>query len=79
VKTSKREQAQELWRAIQQLKQTDQQVVYLRYFLELSVEEVAEVMGVAEGTVKSRLHRALQRLRAVIQRDFPGLQEGIVE
>jgi len=53
-------------------------VVYLRYFLEMSTEEVAETLQVPEGTVKSRLHRALKRLRGVIERDFPELSEGIM-
>jgi RNA polymerase sigma factor (sigma-70 family) len=34
-----------------------------RYFLELSEEETAAVLGVRRGTVKSRLARALTRLR----------------
>lgn len=38
-------------------------VVVLRYFSELSTAEVAEALGVPEGTVKSRLHRALGTLR----------------
>jgi len=70
-------EAQQLWAAIRRLDQTDQQVLYLRFFLEFSVEETAQVMGVAPGTVKSRLHRAIGRLRTVIERDFPGIREGI--
>jgi RNA polymerase sigma-70 factor (ECF subfamily) len=53
----------------------DQQVVYLRYFLDLSVAETAETLQIAEGTVKSRLSRALERLRTIIQDDFPILIE----
>lgn len=75
-KSSQRWEAQTLWQAVQNLSDTDQQVVYLRYFLELSTEEVAETMKIPKGTVKSRLHRALQRLRGVIEQDFPGLLEG---
>jgi RNA polymerase sigma-70 factor (ECF subfamily) len=75
-KQARRWEAQTLWQAIQHLNPNDQQVVYLRYFLEMSTEEAAEVIGVPPGTVKSRLHRALTRLRGIIQRDFPGLQEG---
>lgn len=70
-------ESQDLWRAIRRLDLMDQQVVYLRYFLELSTQEVAETLQVPEGTVKSRLHRALKRLRGVIERDFPELSEGI--
>jgi RNA polymerase sigma-70 factor (ECF subfamily) len=35
----------------------------LRYFLDLSEEETANVLGVPAGTVKSRTSRALERLR----------------
>jgi RNA polymerase sigma factor (sigma-70 family) len=38
-------------------------VVALRYFLDLSEEETANVLGVRPGTVKSRASRALERLR----------------
>ena len=65
-----------LWKAVQTLNLTDQQIVYLRYFLDLSVSETAEVLNVAEGTVKSRLSRALEKLRTVIKQDFPVLVEG---
>ncbi|NLX09560.1 MAG: RNA polymerase sigma factor [Chloroflexi bacterium] len=68
-------EAQVLWQAIRRLRHDDQQIVYLRYFLELPVEEVAEALNIAPGTVKSRLHRALERLRAVIAAEFPLLAE----
>jgi RNA polymerase sigma-70 factor (ECF subfamily) len=68
-------EAHRLWQAIRRLNHIDQEVIYLRYFLELSVVETAEAINVAPGTVKSRLHRALGRLRQVIEREFPALQE----
>lgn len=37
-------------------------VVVLRYLLDLTVEDIAASLGVPEGTVKSRLHRAHARL-----------------
>ena len=57
------------------LGQADQQIIYLRYFLDLSVDETAEAMGLVQGTVKSRLHRALERLRKVIEQDYPALKD----
>jgi RNA polymerase sigma-70 factor (ECF subfamily) len=69
-------EAQALWQAVRRLSRADQEVIYLRYFLELSVNETAETLSVEAGTVKSRLSRALVRLRVVIERDFPLLYEG---
>ena len=75
-KSTRYMEASHIWKAVQTLNVSDQQMVYLRYFLELSVAETAEVLKVAEGTVKSRLSRALERLRKIIQQDFPVLIEG---
>jgi RNA polymerase sigma-70 factor (ECF subfamily) len=66
-------EAEMLWEAVKRLRDVDQEVIYLRYFLELSVEETAETLQVAPGTVKSRLHRALNRLRDVVDKDFSSL------
>jgi RNA polymerase sigma-70 factor (ECF subfamily) len=66
-------EAHTLWQAVQRLNQADQEIIYLRYFLELSVAETAAAAHIAPGTVKSRLNRALQRLRQVVEREFPGL------
>lgn len=68
-------EANDLWKAVQTLNVPDQQIIYLRYFLELSVTETAEALRVAEGTVKSRLSRALERLRGIIRQDFPLLAD----
>ena len=51
----------------------DQLVLYLRYFLDLGEAEVATVLQCARGTVKSRLHRALGRLRPLLAQAFPEL------
>lgn len=75
-KSSEKSQADELWKAVQKLNMQDQQIVYLRYFLNLPIAEAAQVLQVAEGTIKSRLSRALEKLREIINHDFPLLQEG---
>ncbi|HYN89602.1 MAG TPA: sigma-70 family RNA polymerase sigma factor, partial [Ardenticatenaceae bacterium] len=69
-------EAESLWQAVRRLGHADQEIIYLRYFLELSEAETADTLGVARGTVKSRLHRALGRLREVVEREFPVLREG---
>ena len=65
-----------LWKAVQSLNLTDRQIVYLRYFLDMTVSETAQALRIAEGTVKSRLSRALEKLRNIIRQDFPVLSEG---
>jgi RNA polymerase sigma-70 factor (ECF subfamily) len=49
------------------LSDEDRLVIASRYFLELNSEETAEALGIPEGTVKSRLSRALARLRARLE------------
>ncbi len=71
--------SQALWQAVRRLSQQDQEIIYLRYYLELPESEAASVLAIAPGTVKSRLHRALSRLREVARREFPELEEGYDE
>jgi RNA polymerase sigma-70 factor (ECF subfamily) len=71
------EESQILWQAVRRLKPMDQQVIYLRYFLEFSEAETAETLKIAPGTVKSRTHRALNHLRVVVEREFPMLRESL--
>lgn len=59
-------EVQILWQAVQKLRQPAQEIIYLRYFLELSEAETAETLHIPTGTVKSRTHRALQELKKEI-------------
>jgi RNA polymerase sigma-70 factor (ECF subfamily) len=52
---------------INTLGEEDRMVIASRYFLQLSGEETAAALGIAEGTVKSRLSRALARLKARVE------------
>lgn len=74
--TAIRQDALQLWKAVRRLNADDQQIIYLRFFLDLSTAEAAQALDVAEGTVKSRLNRAVGRVRAIIKKEFPALTEG---
>ncbi len=52
--------------AIQQLPEEQREVLVLVFYHQLTGPEVAEVLGIAEGTVKSRLHRAKEMLKRVL-------------
>jgi RNA polymerase sigma factor (sigma-70 family) len=56
-----------LRRAADVLAPEERIVVVLRYGEDLTVPAIAELIGVADGTVKSRLHRALGKLRSAIE------------
>jgi RNA polymerase sigma factor (sigma-70 family) len=58
-----RESQAALLAAINGLGEDDRDVITARYFLDLSEAETAEILGIPKGTVKSRLSRALGRLR----------------
>lgn len=72
--TLQQARALRLWNVVKRLKSEEQELIYLRYFLELSVDETAAALNVAPGTVKSRTHRTLGRLKGLIQRYDPELE-----
>jgi RNA polymerase sigma-70 factor (ECF subfamily) len=61
----------DLARAIDKLPEKARLVVTCRYLLELSEAETAQVLGWPTGTVKSRLSRALTRLRTTLAENGP--------
>jgi RNA polymerase sigma factor (sigma-70 family) len=61
------EQQRELVVAMGRLRPEDRLVIAYRYWMDLSESEMAEALGCARGTVKSRLSRALKRLRREIE------------
>ena len=59
----------ELLEAVSRLPEEQRLAVACRYFLDFSEAETAAVLGVRRGTVKSRLSRALARLREEVVAD----------
>ena len=53
----------ELAEALATLSPDEQQLVYLKYFQDVKIREIAELSNIPEGTVKSRLHKILRSLR----------------
>jgi RNA polymerase sigma-70 factor (ECF subfamily) len=53
-------------RLLARLPAAQREVVVLRYYHDLSEDEVATILDIPKGTVKSRLHQAIARLAAVV-------------
>ena len=61
------------------LKESDREVITLHYFEEMTSSEIGTYLGVSENTIKSRLHRARQRLKkyeSMIQEALDIITEG---
>ena len=56
----------ELSEAIKELKPNLQEVIILRYILDLSTNEIAEIMGISHNYVRVLQYRALQNLKTII-------------
>ena len=54
----------ETWGAICRLPFRQRSVIVLRFYEDSTIEEIARVLGCRIGTVKSRLHRGLEKLRS---------------
>ncbi|MFC1693990.1 RNA polymerase sigma factor [Candidatus Latescibacterota bacterium] len=63
VDTTRIIKAQQVREIVATLPEKMREVVVLRYFHDMSDEEIAEIIGCPEGTVKSRFHRASKILR----------------
>ncbi len=65
----------DLDRALATLNDAHRAVIVARFYLDWSVAETAEALGIAAGTVKSRLSRGLEQLRDVLEA-APDPQDG---
>lgn len=61
--------------ALADLPVRQRQAVVLRFFDDLSVEAVAQIMGCSMGTVKSQTAKGLAKLRAALGEDHPEVEE----
>jgi RNA polymerase sigma-70 factor (ECF subfamily) len=67
-----RERTGRLAQALELLPVTHREVLTLRFEEEMKLKEIAEVIGMPLSTVKTRLRRALDRLRKTLETNYPG-------
>lgn len=61
-----RAEAKRLAGAVAQLSEAHQQILQLHYFLGHTLDDAAEILQIPAGTARSRLHKALERLRQTL-------------
>ena len=59
-----REERDVIWETVSQLPQAQQEVVRLRYWKDLTIEEIARITGRTTGAIRVLLHRSKRSLRA---------------
>lgn len=60
-------QSVDLDRAMEGLSPDDRAILHLFYYLDLPVDEVGRVLGISGGAAKSRIYRAVHRLRPELE------------
>lgn len=73
-----REEAEMIAGAVRLLPVKQRAVVVLYYYQEYSVSEIAVMLGVLEGTVKSRLHTARKMLRKSLTKEPDMMVQGLI-
>jgi RNA polymerase sigma-70 factor (ECF subfamily) len=56
--------------ALQQLSSVHREVIVLRYYEDMKIHEIAGHLGISGGTVKSRLHYAIQELQKLVPNEL---------
>ena len=68
----RRQDGEQIRKALLLLPEKYREVLVCLYFEERSVAETAKVLGLSEGTVKSRLSRARDKFRVILEREWKG-------
>ena len=55
--------------ALSKLSVIDREIIALRYLEEMKINEVAQLLEIPVGTTKARIHRALARLKVLLEKD----------
>jgi len=61
-----REMKKALWKGIDELPPEQKEIIILRYFRQLSYQEMAEILGKPIGTIMSSLYYAKKRLKGIV-------------
>ena len=60
-------EAMDLRRALRRMSHDDRLILVLRYFLDLPFDEIATTLGITSRAARSRVERAVHRLRPIVR------------
>jgi len=66
---------EQVWTAVRRLSERDREIIVLRHFQHFSYAEIAETLGIPQGTVMSRLFTARSRLRELLKDRLLGAED----
>lgn len=61
----------DLDRALARLPERDRRALFLHFYLDLPIDEVAQALGISASAAKARIYRACRRLRPELREDIP--------
>jgi RNA polymerase sigma-70 factor (ECF subfamily) len=67
AEVEKRDNFIQLSRELQKLKERDREIIWLRYFEEMSYQEIAQITNLPAGTIASKIARAVRSLKNAVQ------------
>lgn len=73
------EERRDVKRQVESLRPEHRQVIYLKYYREMSYEEISSALGVPVGTVKSRLFHARQEIKKLLELEDRSIRHSTVK
>lgn len=70
------ENSREMCEALTKLNRSYSEILYLRFYLELDINEIAEIIDLKKSLTYVRLHRAIKALRTIIGKEDAGYEPG---
>jgi RNA polymerase sigma-70 factor, ECF subfamily len=77
IRAAQLEEGELVRRALMQLPEIYRTVLILRHYEDMKLAKIAEILGIPEGTVNSRMAEALARLSRILEPQFAGQRKGM--
>ena len=61
-----REEIMDIKEGLKKLSTTEREIITLRYYQELTADEISRILRIPKNTIKVKIHRALKKLRGVV-------------